>query len=570
MSPTVIVANLLAASGQAAVVVALATAVLGILRVRAPGVTYAFWRTVAALCLVLPWVQPYRLVAGASNAVVALDAAVDAVRHSTISASSDAPVNPATIALVVIAGGALLRLAWLVVGILQLRHLRRAGTESGGHMDNDLQHTLSTRAEVRYVPSLEHPVTFGLANPVVLLPDSLRCQPADMQRAVAGHELIHVRRSDWLWLLVEEIGLSLFWFHPAAWWVASRIQLAREEVVDELTVLLTGRRKVYVEALLAFADSTSVVPTAAFARRRHLLRRIALISTEDSMSSKRIVASCAVMALVIATGAWRAVAAFPLHASNVQMTQLATGPGTLERRAHAVTPENPVPRRLHYEEMVVPDIANGVSGKIVLKITVDAAGTVAEARATGITAKGKEFAISIAGDNLAAAKMEGTASISSSDPNLVQPIRETVVALVDSAVTSVKGWRYDPPAEAPLTFGITIRFGDAPQENIFAPAPPPDDKALRVGGAIKPPVKIRDVRPAYPPDALAAGIKGVVILEARIDADGNVENARVLKSIPELDQAAIDAVKQWKFEPTLMNGVPMPVIMTVTINFTPE
>jgi TonB family protein len=219
--------------------------------------------------------------------------------------------------------------------------------------------------------------------------------------------------------------------------------------------------------------------------------------------------------------------------------------------------------------MVIPDIAKAVSGKIVLKITVDTAGTVAEARAIEVVAKATEFAIDIAGDNLAA-KIEGTASISSSDPNLAQTIRETVVALVDSAVTSVKGWRYDPPAQAPLTFGITIRFGDAPQEMIFAPAPPPDEKALHVGGAIKPPVKLVDVRPVYPAEARAAGIKGVVIIEARIGADGSVEDAHVIKSIPPLDQAAIDAVKQWKFVPTLMNGVPMPVIMTVTIDFRPE
>jgi TonB family protein len=206
-----------------------------------------------------------------------------------------------------------------------------------------------------------------------------------------------------------------------------------------------------------------------------------------------------------------------------------------------------------------------VSGRIVLKITVDTAGTVAEARATEVTAKGKDFTISIFGDNLAA-KLEAATSMSASLSN--QTIRETVVALVDSAVTSVKGWRYDPPAQAPLTFAVSIRFGDAPEEMIFAPAPPPDDKALRVGGAIKPPQKILDVRPIYPQDAKDAGVQGVVIIEARIAADGSVEAAHVIKSIPLLDQAALDAVRQWKFVPTLMNGAPMAVIMTLTINFT--
>jgi protein TonB len=83
-------------------------------------------------------------------------------------------------------------------------------------------------------------------------------------------------------------------------------------------------------------------------------------------------------------------------------------------------------------------------------------------------------------------------------------------------------------------------------------------------------VKTRDVRPVYPPEAQAQGIGGVVIIEARIGVDGRVEAARVLKSIPLLDEAALDAVKQWEFMPTLLNGVPSPIIMTLTINFTLE
>ena len=282
------------------------------------------------------------------------------------------------------------------------------------------------------------------------------------------------------------------------------------------------------------------------------------------MSSRRIVTSCAVLALVVFLGGWRAVSAFPLHAGSPQASSLPAGPGPLEQRAHSVTPENPVPRRVHYDEMLVPDVAKSASGKIVLKITIDNTGTVAEARATQITVKsGTDFYIS--GDYLPAKLDTLTSTLA---PDVALNARQTMTALVDSAVTSVRGWRYDPPAEAPLAFGITIRFGDAPQD-VFAPAPGPD-KALRVGGAIKPPVKIRDVQPVYPPAARVAGIKGVVIIEARIATDGSVEDARVIKSIPQLDQAAIDAVKQWRFVPTLMNGVPTPVIMTLTINFQTE
>ena len=72
---------------------------------------------------------------------------------------------------------------------------------------------------------------------------------------------------------------------------------------------------------------------------------------------------------------------------------------------------------------------------------------------------------------------------------------------------------------------------------------------------------------AEPDIAKQARVQGIVILEAIIDPQGNVTNVRVLRSIPLLDQSAIDAVKQWKYEPTLLNGVPVPIVMTVTVNF---
>ena len=80
--------------------------------------------------------------------------------------------------------------------------------------------------------------------------------------------------------------------------------------------------------------------------------------------------------------------------------------------------------------------------------------------------------------------------------------------------------------------------------------------------------KTKDVAPVYPPIAQSARVQGVVIIEAMIGPNGKVQDARVLRSIPLLDQAALDAVRQWEFTPTLLNGVPVPVIMTVTVQFT--
>jgi protein TonB len=264
----------------------------------------------------------------------------------------------------------------------------------------------------------------------------------------------------------------------------------------------------------------------------------------------------------VLTGSWSAVSAFPLRTAVSLSAQLSTGPGTLEQRAHKVTPENPVPRRIHYEAPVMPDGADVTGATVAMKVTLDDVGRIAEARPTEIVVKAPNFEVNVAGDNF---RGQLERDLAGRPAETAAVARQAVEAFVQAAITSVRAWRYDPPAEAPLTFGITIRFGDAPEKMIFSPKE--STTALHVGGVIKPPVKIQDARPVYPQEARAAGVTGVVILEVRIGVDGGIEDARVLKSIPQLDQAALDAVRQWKFLPTLMNGQPTAVIMTVTINF---
>ena len=98
-------------------------------------------------------------------------------------------------------------------------------------------------------------------------------------------------------------------------------------------------------------------------------------------------------------------------------------------------------------------------------------------------------------------------------------------------------------------------------------ANPDASGAYRIGGGLQPPKKLKDVPPVYPPLAQEARVQGVVIVEVRIDEQGMVGDVRTLRSIPLLDEAAIDAVKQWQYTPTLLNGVAVPVRMTVTVNF---
>jgi len=105
------------------------------------------------------------------------------------------------------------------------------------------------------------------------------------------------------------------------------------------------------------------------------------------------------------------------------------------------------------------------------------------------------------------------------------------------------------------------------------PPPPPPPPApvtrdpVRVGGDLKAPALVERVEPEYPPLAVRAKVEGVVILEALVDLQGRVESVRVLRSIPLLDNAAIAAVRQWRYSPLLLNGQPERFVLTVTLSF---
>lgn len=148
-------------------------------------------------------------------------------------------------------------------------------------------------------------------------------------------------------------------------------------------------------------------------------------------------------------------------------------------------------------------------------------------------------------------------------PSSLEPERDTppVVAGPAGPDTPVDG------GIGPIDPGIPGGLGPG----LAVPSPPPAPQPpapVRPGGSIREPKKIFDVTPVYPAFAASARIEGMVILEAVINERGGVERVKVLRSVALLDAAATEAVKQWRYTPTLLNGTPVPVLMTITINFT--
>jgi periplasmic protein TonB len=140
---------------------------------------------------------------------------------------------------------------------------------------------------------------------------------------------------------------------------------------------------------------------------------------------------------------------------------------------------------------------------------------------------------------------------------------------VPDRITEEPAWQSDPMATANDGPGILNGVIDG-VDTLEPPPPPPVEKPpakVTVGGFIKAPAKIHDAAPVYPAIAQSARVQGIVIIQATIGVDGHVIDATVLRSVPLLDEAALAAVRQWRYTPTRLNGAPVAVVMTVTVNF---
>ncbi len=549
MSP----ANALAYFAQLAVVVAACAGLPRLVGLRSPTMQHVFWRVVLAVCLILPVVQPRQpdeIVFVPAPVTVPSPAGAAAPAHA---APPAAGVDWIRLATIVIAAGIAGRLAWIGAGLVRLQRLRRSGVEPATGFDDVRQAIGVADVSILWSSAAPHPVTFGARRPVVLLPVAIKSVDAAAQRAVVAHELHHVKRHDWLWTIAEEVVRAVFWFHPAMWWLISRVQLARETVVDELSILTTNARRAYLDTLLAFADDTGLHSTTAFSARRHLFHRVMLLSKEGTMSSTRVAVATGLLALALTGGTWKAVSAFPLRGGAAK-SQLPPSPPPLPetREAHHLV-------ATHYFEIARKDTTLTPEQRL----DTIARGIAAEDRALAIDPNYfpalvyKSILLRLQA-NLTPDRLEQQRLIAEADE-----LRQTAIVLRGDAAPAPDDSMPPPPPPPPP--GATMVFVPKPIEHAGDVSDP-----VRVGASIPAPLKIRDVRPLYPPLAQSARVQGVVIVEVLIDSAGDVAEAHMLRSIPLLDQAALDAVRQWRFVPTLVNGEPRAAIMTVTVNFTPQ
>jgi len=302
---------------QLAALVTVAFAATWLLRIRAPRHSLRFWQAVLAIALLAPLAQPRSVNNPAALAFISQSISTPAIPQGGTPVVA-AGLDSATIVLWILAAGIVARLLWLSVGIFRLRSIVAGATADDSLRDltDDLTRSLGVTAAVRITDDLEGPATVGVRNPLVLVPRSVLGMSPAVQRAILCHELVHVKRRDWIQTIAEEIWCSILWFHPHARLIASKLSLARETVVDEATILITRDRRAYAQALLAFSDpQPHVMGVTPFIGRRTLGQRISLIAGEDSMSRRRAMSSAviALTASIAITAA--AIDRFPMFAT---------------------------------------------------------------------------------------------------------------------------------------------------------------------------------------------------------------------------------------------------------------
>lgn len=546
---------LLESTLKVSLIVLSALAVTAVLRHRSAALRHWTLSAAIASAVVAPFLQP---IAPSWTVQVNTPAAIQSLTQPRAaggslpqSAGAAGLANARASALEGLDIGRLLGSVWLLgagvgaivlfAGFARLTWIAARAERIGAGRWADLAERLSTDVGLRRPVQLlqsDHPtllVTWGLARPKVLLPASARTWSKDRIRVVLLHELAHIRRGDWATQMAAECLRAAYWFNPLVWIAARRLRQESEHACDDAVLGGGVEAPEYATHLLDLARSIreerqAWFPAPAMARPSSLERRFSAMlnsSTNRSPLTRRtrLATMTAVVAITVLVAGLGAAQTFVTFSGSVFDPSNRVLPGVklvLTNSQSQAKHEVKTDRTGRFEFVGLPpgDYAweTELMGFAKLKGTV--------------TVVGRDVQRDLA---LQVGSLEETITISASA----------------SAATAGNPGR-------PVVRGQSRASREAP-----ACTPSPE----AVGGNIRPPNKLVDVRPQYPENLRLAGTGGVIVLDTVINTEGTVGGVRVVSGDPNLAAAAIEAVRGWEFSQTLLNCEPIEVRMKVTANF---
>jgi TonB family protein len=690
---------------QGALVALLLWCALALVDVRRPRVRYALCCGALVLLAALPlatFVQLGRLDALGRRGAVAVAPWV--IEVSAVNAAGEP--WPARAMAALDAAAPMLPWVWLAgvavcagrlgIGLAGARRLRRVGVaapeEAIVREFGEVAERVGVRRVVRLLESVwvEAPTVVGWLRPAVLLPLGCFAGLSTVQvEALLAHELAHIRRHDYLVSVLQSVVEALLFYHPAVWWVSRQVRRERECCCDEIAAAVAGDRLAYARALeqlegqrsgmsavilaanggvltmrikrlLGYREGTVASQMGAVAVLGAVLLSVGVLAIRDAEAQPDAAPGAHAAVSSLASLPVRAVFFSSAPASMVTrggedaravpvaaQTAGASAAGTLggvvidptgalvSRAAVAVTNATTGERTVQETgnsgrfsfslpggSYLVDVTARGFERTVQQNVPVDRAETpsltvklpvgavsenvmVSSAQTPAVpggAAGGSDGAASAAREPVRVSGGVMAGNVVEQVPPVYPPdakakgIQGTVVLqavvsktgevqhltvvsgpeeLKTSALDAVKQWRYKPyllngqPTEVSTTIRVNYTLGGG-----LPPAAPPAPGAsvsagrpLRVSGGVMAGQVVEQTPPVYPPDAKAKGVEGTVVLRARISKDGEVEDLQVVSGPEELRGSALDAVKQWKYKPFLLNGEPVEVDTTINVNY---
>ncbi len=535
--------------------------------------------------------------------------------------------------------------------------------------------SIAKKIRIHFSPQIPYPMTAGIFKPFIFLPEDLLEKLTDNQfRGVLMHEASHIRHWDQAAGILQRLAKAIFWWNHLAYALSKTHARAREEISDNHVLLLSDSRE-YAECLIDLAEKTSRFKHAAAtvgmgaphiplkSRIKYILSREKKMETRLKKSTTAMILLAALLVTVGITGSRITLASdvtapklikrvepvYPqeakqagiegtvviaartdsrgivtrldiLKGAHEALNQAAANaviqwkyqPMMIDETAYGIAftvtcrflndKEKPEIQISHgiaegITGGVLGEVESGVSGEVqggvvggvmggvMGEVDPKRAGLVDEiapVRATGDIKPPKliKMVEPVYPEAARRAQVEGLVILEAATDKYgrvqsARVLRPLSPALNQAAIEAVKQWIYEPAVidgePRGVTFTITVNFKlDKPQpetdiESVTEERPP--FEPVRAVGGIKPPVLIKRVDPVYPEEAEEQRIEGSVILEVTTNPYGRVHDVKILRSIPALDQAAIDAVKQWVYAPKTIDGESRGMIFTVTVMF---
>jgi TonB family protein len=538
---------------QSTMVAAVCALLVGSVGKRQPSVRHAIWLT-ASLKFLIPfsilatlgraaaaWAWPSFVAVAAPMGVQALGRPFD-VTGALVSGAAPSSTGVGEflwIAIAVVwAAGSLVR------GVAGWRDWRRAGRIADSA--RPLTHGREVEALARVGARLDRcrslsvrestaacePAIVGIRRPVLIWPAGLSAHlDDDAMEAIILHEACHVRRRDNLAAVMHIVVETLFWFHPLVWWIGARMVDAREHACDDAVLSLGTRSETYAESLLHVCRFClrAPMPFAAGIAGSSLARRMEAIMTYRSRvvlgPARRVVLAGAVIIMTAGPIVLGAVTG-----DSVQGSEIAAGSAVQIDRATA--PGVTAPTVLSSPRPRYPAAAMiaKLEGVVTLEAVVKADGTVGDVR--------------------------------------VLKSLDTTYGLDDAAMAAARDWRFRPAIKngiaVPVWVTLEISFRMDRQDRFGAGA-----YTARTPGLVLP-TAIRTAQPQYTSEAMADHLQGLVEIEAVVEADGTVGEARITRSLDKvdgLDEQAMLALGKWTFRPATLNGQPVRAVVTMTFTF---